>query len=97
MLRTAIDLYDKHEAEIKHAKILIESEVTEDLIDEVMMTPFIDAHDSETDVDPDALDIGLDYLDNDIEAQIELLMDIDYDNDDQEYTIDELLEVQSMI
>lgn len=95
MIKTAIDLYEKAEASIRHAQIMIESEVSEDMLDEELLSPLLDSPDSDIDIDPDAITLGLDFLDNDVESQIEMLMDMDYDKEDID--VDDLLEIQSTI
>ena len=69
--------------------MLIESEVSEDIMDELILSPVLESNIPEVDIDFDAIDIALDSLTDTTDEEINRIIDIDLDDDD--YDIDDIL------
>ena len=89
MIKTALDIFEKECATLKHSTVLIESEVSEDIMDELCLSEVLESGGSEIDIDFDAIDIALDSLSDTTDEEINRIIDFDLDDDD--YDIDDIL------
>lgn len=89
MIATALDIFEKECATLKHSTVLIESEVQEDMFDELIHRSVLESEIPEIDMDEDAIDIALDSLSDTTDDEISRLLEFDLDDDD--YDIDDIL------
>ena len=89
MITTALDIFEKECATLKHSTVLIESEVSEDMMDELVLSSTLESSIPELEMDDDAIDIALDSLTDTTDEEISRIMDIDYE--DEDFDIDDIL------
>ena len=89
MITKALDILEKECATLKHSTVLIESEVSEDIMDEIVLSSTLESSIPELDMDEDAIDIALDSLTDTTDEEINRIIDLDDEDDD--FDIDDIL------